>query len=186
MPEILQGSDTYSRPSFSLGNRLRRALWGIVYWLLFRPTPGVMRSWRALLLRSFGATMGKGANVRPSARVWAPWNLEMGEYAAVAEGVIVYNMAKITIGNKATVSQYSHLCAGTHDYDSPNFQLYAEPITIGDEAWVCADSFVGPGVTIGEGAVLGARSVATKDMPAWMVCAGNPCKPLKERKRHTG
>lgn len=186
MPEILEGSDAYTQPSFSLGNRVRRGVWGLVYWLLFRPTPGAMRAWRAALLRAFGAKMGKGANVRPSARVWAPWNLEMADYSAVAEGVIVYNMAMIRIGRKATVSQYSHLCAGTHDYESPNFQLHAEPITIGDEAWVCADSFVGPGVTIGEGAVLGARSVATKDIPAWTVCAGNPCKPLKERKRHTG
>lgn len=185
MSEIIQGSDTYSKPSFSLGNRVRRGVWGLVYWLLFRPTPGFMRGWRAWLLRAFGAKLGTGANVRPSARVWAPWNLEMGDYSVIAEGVIVYNMAPIRLGYKATVSQYTHLCAGTHDYDSPTFQLYAEPITIGDYAWVCAGSFLGPGVTVGEGTVLGACSVATKDMPAWTVCAGNPCKPLKERRRPT-
>lgn len=183
MSEILQGNDPYSGPSFSLGNRVRRATWGLAYWLLFRPTPGFCRGWRAALLRLFGAKMGPGAMVRPSARVWAPWNLEMGERAAIAEGVIVYNMAPIRIGRKATVSQYSHLCAGTHDFESPNFQLYALPIVVGDEAWVCADSFLGPGVTVGEGAVVGARSVVTKDVPPWTVCAGNPCKPIRERKR---
>jgi putative colanic acid biosynthesis acetyltransferase WcaF len=183
MPEILQGNDPYTGPSFSLGNRIRRGLWGLAYWILFRPTPGFCRGWRAGVLRAFGAKMAPGAMVRPSARVWAPWNLEMGEHAAVAEGVIVYNMAPVRIGRKATVSQYSHLCAGTHDFESPNFQLYALPIPVGDEAWVCADCFLAPGVTVGEGAVVGARSVVTKDMPPWTVCAGNPCRPIRERKR---
>jgi putative colanic acid biosynthesis acetyltransferase WcaF len=90
-------------------------------------------------------------------------------------------MGRIVLGERCVVSQGAHLCAGTHDYEAPNFQLVTAPITIGARAWVCTEAFVGPGVTVGEGAVIGARAVATKDMPAWTVCAGNPCRPLKPR-----
>lgn len=125
--------------------------------------------------------MGTGTNVRSSVKVWAPWNLVMEDLSSMGDGVNVYSMALITLGRRVVVSQGAHLCAGTHDYESKNFQLYSRPITIGAEAWVCAESFLGPGVTIGEGAVVGARAVVTKDMPAWTVCAGNPCKPIKPR-----
>ncbi|MBS1712894.1 MAG: putative colanic acid biosynthesis acetyltransferase [Armatimonadetes bacterium] len=181
MSDILQGNDPYTGPSFSLSNRLKRLAWNIVRSLLFRTSPRPLHGWRRFLLTSFGAKIGKGANVLPKAVVWAPWNLEMEEFAAVADNVTVYNMARITIGRKATVSQGVHLCAGTHDYESKNFQLYAEPITVGADAWLCAECFVGPGVTIGEGAVVAARAVVVKDVPAWTVCGGNPCRPLKPR-----
>ncbi len=181
MSDIIQNNDPYTQPSFSLGNRARRLVWNVAYLLLFRWTPRPMQGWRRAVLRLFGATMAPGSNIRSSARIWAPWNLEMGELSAVSDDVNIYSMAKIRIGRKATVSQGSHLCAGTHDYESRNFQLYSKPIDIGDEAWVCADAFVGPGVNIGEGAVIGACAVVSKDMPAWTVCAGNPCKPLKPR-----
>lgn len=132
-------------------------------------------------MRLFGAKIGKGCTVKASVKIWAPWNLEMEDQACLAENVTVYSMATIKLGKKCIVSQGAHLCAGTHDFESKNFQLYAKPITIGDEAWICAEAFVGPGVTVGEGAVLGARGVATKDLPDWMVCAGNPCKVIKPR-----
>ena len=106
----------------------------------------------------------------------------MDDYAGMADDVNCYSMATVTLGKKVVISQGAHLCTGTHDYESPHFQLYALPIHIGDSAWVCAESFIGPGVNVGEGAVIGARSVVTKAMPAWMVCAGNPCRPLKNRK----
>lgn len=125
--------------------------------------------------------MAAGTNVRPSAKIWAPWNLEMGKQSAISDEVNVYSMAKITLGAKVVVSQGAHLCAGSHDYESKNFQLFSQPITIREQAWICAETFIGPGVTIGEGAVIGARAVVSKDMPAWTVCAGNPCKPLKPR-----
>ncbi len=105
----------------------------------------------------------------------------MDDHAGMADGVTCYSMATVTLGKKVVVSQGAHLCTGTHDYGSPSFQLYALPITVGDEAWLCAECFLGPGVTIGEGAVIGARSVVTKNMPAWTVCAGQPCKPIKSR-----
>jgi len=101
--------------------------------------------------------------------------------AGIADDVNLYSMATIKIGRRAVISQGAHLCAGTHDYEDPAFRLYAEPIVVEAEAWVCADAFVGPGVKVGEGAVVGARSVALKDVPEWMVCVGNPCKPVKKR-----
>jgi putative colanic acid biosynthesis acetyltransferase WcaF len=105
----------------------------------------------------------------------------MEDDTSIAEGVICYSMAQITLKEKAIVSQRCSLCTGTHDYTSKTFQLYALPITIGERSWVCAEAFIGPGVTIGTGSVIGARSVVTRDMPEWTVCAGNPCKPVKAR-----
>lgn len=178
---IKQGIDPYKEASFTFRNKAARALWSAVYISCFRLSPRPAHRFRALLLRLFGAKLGRNCHVYPGARIWAPWNLVMGDEAGLADGVICYSMATITIGERAVISQGAHLCSGTHDYEDPNFQLYAQAITIGARAWVGAEAFIGPGVTIGEGAVVGARSVAMKDMPAWTVCAGNPCRPLKAR-----
>lgn len=105
----------------------------------------------------------------------------MDEESALGRGVICYSMGHIHLGRRAVVSQRAHLCAGTHDYEDPGMQLITKPITIGERVWICTEAFIGPGVTIGDGAVIGARAVVTKDMPEWMVCAGNPCRPLKRR-----
>jgi putative colanic acid biosynthesis acetyltransferase WcaF len=91
-------------------------------------------------------------------------------------------MAQIQIGTRAVVSQGVHLCTGSHDYESETFQLFTKPISIGQDAWICSEAFLGPGVTIGDGAVIGARAVVTRNQPAWMVCAGNPCRPIKPRR----
>ena len=182
MSSILEGVDGHVQPSFSLQNRLMRLTWGTVYVLLFRASPRPCHAWRAGLLRLFGAKLGKHCHVYPGVKIWAPWNLVLDDYAGIADGVTCYSMATISVGKRVVISQGAHLCAGTHDYEDPTFQLYAKPIHIGDHAWLCAECFIGPGVTIGEGAVIGARSVVTKAMPEWMVCAGNPCKPIKLRK----
>ena len=177
----MHNKDTYTGASFSLSNRLMRILWNFVYVLLFKFSPRPFHSWRAFLLRIFGATIGKGAHVYPGVKVWAPWNLEIGEESGVASGVNLYNQGKITIGYRAVISQGSHLVAGTHDYTQPGFPLITKPINIGDQVWIAADSFIHPGVTIGNGCVIGARSVVSKNMPEWMVCSGHPCIPLKKR-----
>jgi putative colanic acid biosynthesis acetyltransferase WcaF len=127
--------------------------------------------------------MAKGCHIYPKVRIWAPWNLVCDEEAGVGDGAILYNQAPITLGKRVVVSQGAHLCTGSHDYESPGFDLFAKPITVGDHAWIAAECFVHPGVTIGEGAVIGARSVVIRDMPPWTVCAGNPCKPIKPRVR---
>ncbi|WP_029408444.1 WcaF family extracellular polysaccharide biosynthesis acetyltransferase [Thiomicrorhabdus sp. Milos-T2] len=178
---IKQGINPYQQASFSLKNRLARVFWGVIYLLFFRFSPRPLHGYRAFILKLFGAKLGKDCHVYPTAKIWAPWNLEMDDNAGLASEVICYNMAKIKIGKKAVVSQGSHLCTGTHDYTDPNFQLYALPIKIGEQAWLCTECFISPGVKIGDGAVIGARSVVTKDIPEWMVCAGMPAKPIKQR-----
>ncbi|TGE04306.1 DapH/DapD/GlmU-related protein [Hymenobacter fodinae] len=174
-------SNTHTGPSFSRRNRLGRLLWGMFSALLFRYSPRPMHAWRSFLLRCFGAKVGRGVHVYPGVKIWAPWNLDLADECGIASGAILYCQGKITIGKRAVVSQGAHLVAGTHDYTQPGFPLITNPITVGDHAWVAADAFVHPGITIGEGCVIGARSVVTKDMPDWMVCAGHPCKPLKDR-----
>lgn len=163
-------------------DKIQRQIWVLVYTLLFRPTPrGLMNSWRKMLLRMFGARIGEGSKIAPSCFVWAPWNLEMGDYSVLGDHVDCYAMAKIRIGSKVAISQRSFLCSGTHDITSLQRPLVTKPITIADHVWVAAEAMVGPGVSIGEGSVISARSFVNKDMPAWMVCAGTPCKPIKPR-----
>jgi putative colanic acid biosynthesis acetyltransferase WcaF len=179
MPPAVAGS--FSGSSFSRKNRLGRGLWNAVYASVFRTSPRPLHDWRAFLLRWFGAKLGRGCHVYSRAVIWAPWNLECGERCGIADGAILYNQAPIQLGRWVTVSQGSHLCTGSHNYESDEFELIALPITMGDYAWVCADCFVGPGVNIGEGAVVGARSVVIRDVPAWTVCAGHPCQVIKPR-----
>jgi putative colanic acid biosynthesis acetyltransferase WcaF len=178
----MHNKNTHSGPSFSLQNRFRRALWEFVALLLFRYSPKPFYSWRSFLLRCFGAKVGRGVHVYPKVSIWAPWNLELADECCVANGAVLYSQGKINIGKKAVVSQGAHLCAGTHDYNQPGFPLITKPIQIGDFAWIAAEAFMHPGITVGEGCVIGARSVVTKDMPSWMICAGHPCVPIKERK----
>jgi putative colanic acid biosynthesis acetyltransferase WcaF len=166
----------------SVGHRAGRLLWGIVYMLLFRPSPRNLHRWRNLLLRLFGAALHPRARVYPRARIWAPWNLVMEDGATIADDVEVYSAATIRLGPYALVSQHSHLCAATHDCDDARFPLVARPITIGARAWVAADVFIGPGVTIGEGAVIGARSSVFRDVPPWMVATGTPARPVRPRR----
>jgi putative colanic acid biosynthesis acetyltransferase WcaF len=141
----------------------------------------VLNPLRIALLRLFGAKIARRCLVG-NARIWIPWNLEMGEFAAIGDGAEIYNLAPVQIGANSVVSQRTYVCAATHDYTKPNFPLYSLPITIGHSAWIAAGVFVAPGITVGEGAVVGAFSVVTKDVPAWTVCAGNPCRVIKTRK----
>jgi putative colanic acid biosynthesis acetyltransferase WcaF len=140
-----------------------------------------MHGWRRFILRIFGANIGKHCHVYPKVEIWAPWNLKLDDYASIADGCNVYSIDKISLGKKAVVSQGSYLCTGSHDYNSSNFQLIASPISIGANSWIAAQAFIGPGVTIGESAVIGARAVVTCDVAARMVCAGNPCRVIKQR-----
>lgn len=165
----------------SVGNRIARSVWGVVWVLLFRPSPKVFHGWRRLLLRLFGARISRGVNVYPSVKVWAPWNLRMDEYSCMALNVDCYNVAPITIGAHTTVSQYSFLCAASHDFEQADMPLVTGPIVIADQVWICADVFVGPSVTVGQGAVVGARSTVMKDIMAWTVVAGNPARVVKQR-----
>ncbi|MBS0450568.1 MAG: putative colanic acid biosynthesis acetyltransferase [Proteobacteria bacterium] len=169
-------------PSFSLENRLIRAVWIGVWLACAAWTPRQFAPWRRFLLRCFGARMAPGSDVRGSARVWFPAHLEMAQGAVVGPGVNVYCMGTISLGEDVLISQGAHLCAGTHDYDSPQFQLVARPIHVGARAWIAAEAFVGPGTRVGEGAVLGARAVAFGELEPWTVYSGNPARPIRKRR----
>ncbi len=168
-------------PSFSLKNRVAREIWNMVYAVFFRYSPRPFHAWRRLLLQLFGAKIGRGTHVYPKAKIWAPWNVEIGEETGIADGVTLYAQDKIIIGNKAVISQGSYICAGTHDYTKQGFPLYTRPIYIDDHVWIAAECFVHPGVHIYTGAVIGARSVVAANMPEWKICVGFPCKPVKDR-----
>jgi len=176
---------TYTLAPMKLSRRnvLMRAVWNLVWLLLYRPTPMPLHAWRRLLLRAFGARVETGAHPCPRARIWAPWNLTMGAHSCLADNVDCYCVAAVTLGAHATISQYSYLCTASHDYQDPSMPLIVAPITVEAEAWVAADVFVGPGVLIGEGAVIGARSTVIADIQPWMVAAGSPTGIIGTRKR---
>jgi putative colanic acid biosynthesis acetyltransferase WcaF len=169
-------------PSFPLANRVFRVLWGAAWLVLASWTPRPLHKWRVLLLRLFGADVSWSARVYPSARIWYPPLLRMGPHSVLGPGVTCYCMAEIEIGERATVSQGAHLCAGTHLVDDPNFQLVTRPIAIERFAWVAAEAFVGPGVRVAEGAVLGARGAAFRSLQPWTIYSGNPAQALRPRR----
>lgn len=170
---------------FTFRSRARRFIWGLTEVLFFRFTPVYFFAWRNLLLALHGATVGVGCKIYPSSRIWAPWNLVIGDGSVIGPRANIYSMARIKIGKNSVISQDVDLITGSHDYRrvdlQPQLPLTTRPIEVGSYAWVCAQAFVLPGVSIGDGAVIGARSVVTRDQPGWMVCAGNPCRPLKPR-----
>ena len=167
--------------SFSRRHRLIRVVWQVTWTLLAAWTPPPLHRWRVALLRCFGADVHPTAHVYASARVWYPPNLRMAAHACLGPRVQCYCMAPITLGAGAIVSQGAFLCGGTHDIRDPDFQLVVRPIVIGTRAWVAAEAFVGPGVTVGEGAVLGARAALFKDAEAETVYLGNPAVWVKQR-----
>lgn len=156
-------------------------LWWVCQALFFRISPQFAYRYRAALLRLFGAKVGVDTVIRPSVKITYPWKVSIGDNAWVGDDVVLYSLGEIRIGKNAVVSQKSYLCAGDHDYQVESFPIRARPIEVQDEAWVASDVFIAPGVTIGKGAVIGARSSVFSDMPEGMVCMGSPCKPVKPR-----
>lgn len=169
------------RSELSFRNRLGRACWGLAWAVFCRLSPRPLHGWRRMWLRLFGARVHRTASVYPSARIWAPWNLEMGARSALGDGVDCYDVDQIILEEDAIVSQYAFLCTASHDIGDPGRKLTTAPIRLGRHSWVCAGAFVHPGVTVGEGAVLGARAVVTRDVSSWTVVAGNPAKFVKQR-----
>jgi putative colanic acid biosynthesis acetyltransferase WcaF len=165
---------------YSFGEMIRRVLWALAQ-PLFRFSPRPCFGWRRFLLRCFGAKIGRNVHVYPSATIYFPWNMEAGDESAIGEYAFIYNLGRVTIGARATISHCAHLCAGTHDHTKSDFPLVRPPIMIGPEAWICAEAFVGPGVAIGEGAIVGAGSVVMKDVKPWMIVVGNPARESKRR-----
>jgi putative colanic acid biosynthesis acetyltransferase WcaF len=180
-PETI--SDPYLRPAFSARNRIQRLLWNVCWLLLYRPSPRPMHAWRSAVLRLFGAKMGPNCHFYPAVKVHSPWNLTCEDLVAVGDGVEIYNPAPLRIGSHAILSQGAYICGATHDFDDPAFPLLTYSMQIDAYSWVCARASVGPGVNVGEGAVLGLGSVATKNLEPWTVYAGVPAVKVKERRR---
>jgi len=161
--------------------KVARAMWMLVGRPLFRFSFHNWYGFRASLLRLFGAQVGRNVRIRPSVHIEIPWHLHIADDVTIGDYAILYSLGHITIGARTIVSQYAHLCAGTHDYTDRRFPLLREPIEIGEDAWVCADTFVGPNVKVGKLSVLGARSSAYKSLEPGTVYAGNPAKRIKPR-----
>lgn len=182
--------DRYDNSSFQRGrSRWIEAAWMLVQAaLVSSPLPGSRH--RVALLRLFGAKIGEGVVVKPRVHIKFPWRLELGDHCWIGEAVWIDNLARVSIGSHTCVSQASYFCTGNHDYSSERFDLRTEPIVIGDQAWVCARSTIGPGVVVESGAVLGLGSVATKRLKAWTIYRGCPAaefgprsQPMEERPR---
>ncbi len=167
--------------TFPISNRIFRIVWITSWFVLARPTPAFLHSWRRILLRLFGADIHATAKIYSSVEIWDPRNLVMGPHSCLGPKVVCYNMASITLEQYAVVSQGAHLCCGSHNIDSDEFELVVRPIRICAKAWVAAEAFVGPGVIVSQGAVLGARAVAVGTIDAWCVYAGNPAKCIRKR-----
>jgi putative colanic acid biosynthesis acetyltransferase WcaF len=164
-------------------SRLEQA--GRVLWALCAPlfalSPRPLWAWRRMLLRLFGAKVGRRVHVYPSVRITIPWNLSIGDGGALGDRVTLYALGPITLGARVTISQGAHLCAGTHDWRLPDLPLLKPPIDVGDDVWICADAFIGPDVTVGASAIVGARAVVVKDVPNGVIVGGNPARVLRRR-----
>jgi putative colanic acid biosynthesis acetyltransferase WcaF len=177
--------DPYLVPAFSFGLRARRLAWLICYALLYRPSPRPFHAWRSFLLRLFGARLGPHCHFYSKGKVWAPWNLICEDGATLGDDAEIYNPAQIYLGSHAIISQQAYVCGATHDYNHPAFPLISFPARLGAYSWVCARASVMPGVNLGDGAVLGLGSVATRDLEPWSVYAGIPARKVKTR-QHNG
>lgn len=164
-----------------------RLVWNIAWILFARWLPRSLGSgWKRILLKLFGAKMGKNSHVYSSAKVYYPANLIMGDNTCLASDVDCYNVAPIVLEDNVTVSQGAYLCTASHDITDVLNPLITAPIVLKDQSWIGAKAFVGMGVTIGQGAVVGATASVYKDVEPWTVVGGNPAKFLKKREIKQG
>lgn len=173
---------TFKNPEFDReAGRMKEFAWLAMRSLCFERSVMPWYRLRRGILRSFGAQVGSGVVVKPQVKITFPWKLSIGDHSWLGEEAWILNLAPVSIGSHVCISQRAFLCTGSHDWTDPAFALVAKPITIGDHVWICSSVFVAPGVTIGDRSVVTAGSVVTQDLPAGMICSGNPCKPERER-----
>jgi putative colanic acid biosynthesis acetyltransferase WcaF len=166
--------------------RLLETLWDLVGQPLMRITFHNWYGLRARLLNLFGAQIHPTARIRPSVRISYPWRLKVGAHSAIGDHAILFCLGPVIVGERATISQYSHVCSGSHDYTSRAMTLVTKPVVLEDDVWIAADVFVGPGVTIGRDSVVGARSTVFHSLPARMICAGDNARPIRPREIRWG
>ncbi len=173
-------STNRSIQKYTFGEQLSRVLWGVGQFF-FRWSPRPFFGWRRLILRCFGAKIGREVRVYGSTQIYFPWNLQADDWSSIGEWALIYNLGTVTIGRGASISHRAHVCAGTHDYTQATLPLLKPPIVIEAEAWICADAFVGPNVRVGRGAIVGAAAVVTRNVPDWTIVVGNPAREIKKR-----
>jgi putative colanic acid biosynthesis acetyltransferase WcaF len=179
---VATGVEGRLHSSATRATKVKRLLWAIVEATLFRLSFHTMSGWRCFLLRLFGAQTGTRCIIRRTVRTYYPWNLRVGDMCVIGDEVRLYCLGTVTIGSCAMISQEAYLCAGTHDYADPSLPLLTPPVQVNAHAWVCARAFIGPGVTVGEGAIVAACGVAVKDVAPWTIVGGNPAKFIGPRK----
>lgn len=181
--EKLQNLDKFRLPADFRGQpAFIVQLWWLVQATLFRWSPQFMYRWRAFLLRRFGAQIGRGVLIRPTVTITYPWKLKLGDHCWIGDEVTLYTLGELEVGSNSVISQKSYICTASHDIASQDFAIFNKKVTIGSKVWLAADVFVAPGVSIADGCVVGARSSVFNDLPAMMLCIGNPAKPVKPRK----
>lgn len=183
MPPALSEHELRYRSPYSTREKIARLLWSIVEKTLFRLTFPTWYRWRATLLRLFGARIGPRCQIRRTVHFECPWNFSCEDFCSIGDHAIIYALGPITLGRRVSIGQYCHLCAGTHDFNVVALTLLRPPIVLKDDTWLGADVFVGPYVTLHEGALLGARASAFKDLEPWSINVGNPARKIKDRPR---
>ena len=178
---VFQQLDRCADRPYSRSEYVRRLAWEWVQLLLIRPSPRRAYGWRRFWLTRFGAKLQPTSRTRPTTRVFHPWLLTMGHHSILADDVKAYNLGPITVGDHTVVSQGAYLCAGTHDHTQPDLPLMRRPVNIGSGVWICTEAFIGPGVTVGNNAIVGARAVVTRDVAENVIAAGNPAQVVKPR-----
>jgi len=178
---IFQTLDRSAPRPYTAREYAARLAWRVAEAVLVRPSPRRAFAWRRFWLRAFGAKVSPRSGTRPGTRIEHPWLLEMGDWSILDDGVHVYNLGRVVIGSHSVVSQGTMLCAGTHDYTQPTLPLVRAAVTIGSGVWVCAQAFVGPGVTVGDNAIVAARAVVTGDVEPGVIVGGNPARVIKRR-----
>lgn len=183
-PPVFQALDRHERSPYTRGEYLRRFLWAAIERTLFRWSPPRAFGWRAMLLRCLGARIGLKTRISRTCTVVHPWLFSLGDWSSIGPKVEVYNLGAVDVGAHTAISQGVYLCAGTHDHLSPHLPLVRSSIRIGDGVWVAAQAFIGPDLTIGQNALVGARAVVISDVSAGVIVAGNPARVIKARFPH--
>ena len=162
-------------------NKLYRLCFRTTWCLLCRWTPKHLNKWRILVLRLFGAKIFENVTVYSSVRIWMPSNLWIGQSSCLGPNVKIYNVSQISIGHSTIVSQDAEICTPSHDFTVPEFHLISKRISIGSNCWIAAGAFIGPGSTIENDVVLGARTVTVGQILGKGVFVGNPAKKVKDK-----
>jgi len=179
---VYQNLKEFSVPiTFRGKSKITVQLWWIVQGTLFALSPQFFYGWRRFLLRSFGAKIGKGVLLRSSVKVTYPWNIEIGDYSWIGEDNVLYSLGKIKIGSNVALAHKVYINTGGHEYDKISFDIFSKPVVIEDECWLTNDVYVAPGVTIGKGSIIAARSSVLKSMPGGKICIGTPAIAIKDR-----